>query len=359
MPQLHALILAGGSGTRFWPWSRAARPKQFLALDGERTLLEHTLDRLEGLVPPEHRWILTRSDLLDSVQALLPKFPTDRIIVEPEGRDTGPALALGALTVRATDPEAQLLALPSDHHIADPAAFRAVVERARAALEDEDALYTFGITPTEPATGFGYIERGEPTGSSGVRRVLGFHEKPELRLAEEYVASGEHFWNAGIFLWGATTFLDELAEVAPDFRESLGALGRSLTGEPDPVSVAAAFRKLPKISIDYALLERSDRVRVVEAEFPWDDVGSWEAISRLRRSGLDPDGNLVDADGLTLDCRNTVALGQGGTTLVLLGVEDLLVVQSDDAILVCPRSRAQEVRKVVEELRRQGRTDLI
>jgi len=368
MAGLHALVLAGGSGTRFWPWSRESRPKQCLALDGERSLIERTLERLDGLVHPERRWVLTRADLADSVRALVPGLPAERLLAEPEGRDTAPALALAALRIRAEDPGAILLALPSDHHIADAGAFRRTVERAVAALERDDALYTFGVQPREPATGFGYIELGEPTGSPGVRHVRAFREKPDLATAERYVAGGEHRWNAGIFLWRADTFLDELERVSPDFRPGLSALEAAL-GAPSPCAgsvpadaagaIAAAFARLPRISIDYALLERSGRVRVVDADFPWDDVGSWEAIARLRRGESDAAGNVVGEDGLAIGSRDSLALAPRGKAIVLLGVEELLVIDSPDALLVCPRHRAQEVKGVVEELRRRGRRELL
>ncbi len=359
MPELHALILAGGSGTRFWPWSREARPKQLLALDGERSLLENTLDRLEGWVDPARRWILTRTDLLPSIRDLLPDYPPERILAEPERRDTAPALALAALVVRSVDPGGILLVVPSDHYIADPSAFRATVESAQRALLVDDALYTFGVTPTEPAIGYGYIERGDPTASSGVCSVRAFREKPDRPTAEAYLASGEHLWNAGIFLFRGATFLEELERHAPDFRDGLAALGDAIEGGRNPEAIAEGFRRLPRISVDYALFERSDRVRVVEAAFPWDDVGSWEAIPRLRGAEADDAGNLLGPEDVAIDCHGSVALSGEGRTIALLGVEDLLVIDSGDAVLVCPRNRAQEVRTVVEELRRRGRIDLV
>lgn len=353
---LHALVLAGGSGTRFWPWSRRDRPKQFLPVDGGSTLLERTLERLDGLVAPDRRWILTRSDLTDSVTALLPHLPRERIVAEPEGRDTAPALVLGACAVAAVDPDALLLVVPSDHHIADPGAFRATVERAQETLLADDGLYTFGVTPTGPETGFGYIERGERSAGEGAFAVRAFREKPDRATAERYLADAGFLWNAGIFLWRARTFLDEIARVAEGFAEGLAALERCTGSETDAEARDAAFRTLPRISVDYALLERSDRVRVVEAEFPWDDVGSWDALPRLR--GTDEAGNVTLGDTVLIDTVGSV-VASGKRTVVVIGAEDLLVVETEDAILVCPRDRAQDVRRAVEELRARDREELL
>lgn len=369
-PELHALVLAGGSGTRFWPWSRKGYPKQFLALDGRETLIASTFSRLDGWIDPGNRWVLTRADLVETVSGALPDLPQRQILGEPEGRDTAPALALGALRVAIENPDALLLVLPSDHHIADPEAFRQTVDRAVRALEANDGLHTFGVTPTEPATGFGYIERGDETDTPGCFSVRGFREKPDLETAERFLAAGNYLWNAGIFLWRASTFLEELARTATDFTEGLSRLRGALQAG-DEAAVAAAFRLLPKTSIDYALLEHSDCVRVVEATFPWNDVGTWEAVGNLRAEGTDAAGNVLDQGALAIDSSDSVVIqageriraerasGERDRAIVLLGVEDLLVVETDDALLVCPRNRAQEVRAVVEALERQGRTDLL
>ena len=369
-PKLHALILAGGSGTRFWPWSRRGNPKQFLAIDGQQSLIANTCDRLENWIAPERRWVLTRADLVEAVASQLPDLAHEQILGEPEGRDTAPALALGALRVAIEDPDALLLILPSDHHISDPEAFRRTVERARAALLEDDGLYTFGVTPTEPSTGFGYIERGDPTGAEGCFSVRGFLEKPDRERAEDFLASGEHLWNAGIFLWRASTFLEELSRAAADFTDGLLKLRDALMTGDSP-AVARAFELLPKISIDYALLEKSDRVRVVEAAFPWDDVGTWDAVERLRTDRADEAGNVLDPGAIAIESRTSVVIGAGeriaaervsgvrNRAIVLFGVEDLLVVETDDALLVCPRNRAQEIRRVVDALKSVGREDLL
>jgi len=359
--QVHALILAGGSGTRFWPWSRRMRPKQLLAIDGEATPLARTEARLEGWIPPERRWVLTRAELAPRISPELPSVSQERAILEPEGRDTAPALVLGALRILAEDPEAALLVLPSDHHIPDSAAFRSAVDRGIAALEAEDALYTFGVTPSGPATGYGYIERGESTAAEGISTVARFTEKPDLATAESYLRSGGHLWNSGIFLWRASTFLEELVRCSPEFEGGIEALEASLRSDPPGPSSPTgeeAFHALPRRSVDRALLERSARVRVVEAGFPWDDLGSWEAVARLRGGEVDGDGSLLDPAVFASDSRGLLVLrpdgDPGGRPIVLHGVEGLLVVETADALLVCPRERSEEVREVVARLREAG-----
>ncbi len=357
---LHALVLAGGSGTRFWPWSRKIAPKQLLALDGRQCLLEVTLDRLHGLVEEENRWILTRADLTSAVTEALEDFPIRRILAEPEGRDTAPALVLGAWRIARENPDALLLALPSDHHIEDVDAFQATMNRAISAIAVDDGLYTFGMTPSEPATGFGYIERGAQAADAGVYQVAQFCEKPNRATAEEFLASGDYYWNSGMFLWKAATFLEELQAVAPEFGAGLEALNSLPSEGVDDDQFLRAFQLLPKTSIDYALLERSERVRVVEANFPWDDVGTWEAVSRLREGTVDPHGNCLDSDTVAVDSRESVTVQvDSNRTVVLLGVEDLLVVDTPDALLVCPRDRSQDVKEVVERLLGEGREDLV
>ena len=358
--QLHALILAGGSGTRFWPWSRRKAPKQFLALDGRQCMLDATLDRLHGFVEEENRWILTRADLAAAVTTTLESFPLGRILSEPEGRDTAPALVLGAWRIARENPEALLLVLPSDHHIEDLDAFQATMNRAISAIEVDDGLYTFGITPHEPATGFGYIERGAETTCSDVYRVAKFCEKPNRSTAAEFVASGGYYWNSGIFLWRATTFLEELRSVAPEFGAGLDALSSLTSDEFAENQFLEAFQLLPSTSIDYALLERSQRVRVVDANFTWDDVGTWEAVSRLREGAVDRHGNSLDSGTVAVDSRDNVTVQVApDRTVVLLGVENLLVVDTPDALLVCSRDRPQDVKDVVERLLSDGREDLV
>ena len=285
---LHAVIMAGGSGTRFWPASRKERPKQLLALSGERTMLQSTVDRLEGLVPPERLRIATTARLVDPIAEQLPDVARDAILVEPCKRDTAPAIGLAAVHLLRDDPDAVMAVMPSDHVIRPPETFRAALETARDLVqEDPSRLVTFGIRPTYPAESFGYIERGEALAttpdSHHAFAVACFREKPKAEIAEEYLASGRFYWNSGIFVWKARTILDELAKNRPAIVEHLNKIGRAI-GTPDYQSVLETeFAAIDPISIDFGVMEHAENVVVIEAPFEWDDLGSWRALERLRK----------------------------------------------------------------------------
>ncbi|MGE3165086.1 MAG: mannose-1-phosphate guanylyltransferase [Planctomycetota bacterium] len=356
MERLHIVIMAGGAGTRFWPRSRSSRPKQFLPLVGDRTLLAETALRCDGLCPRQNIWISTREDLVETALASLPDGWQPRVIAEPEGRDTAPALVLAAAHVAAVDPEAWLLVLPADHRIDDAECFRGCVIDAIAALERHDGLMTFGVKPTYPATGYGYIRirpgQARTSGSLTVHPVVGFHEKPQRPRAEAYLAAGDCLWNAGIFLWRVDTFRRALAQHAPDLAAGWGRLESWIGRDGAEGEVADQFRRLRAISIDYALLELAQSVFVAEARFSWDDLGSWRSVETHRPA--DPDGNVTDGDTALLDCHDTTVLAIEGRLIAVLGVDGLAVIDSPDALLVCPRDRVEEVKQLVEHLRANG-----
>jgi mannose-1-phosphate guanylyltransferase/mannose-6-phosphate isomerase len=349
------VILCGGGGTRLWPLSRAAFPKQLLALGGGQSLLQETALRAAapGFGPPlaicneEYRFLVAQQ-LQDLGQA-------GRVMLEPVGRNTCPAAAAAALYVAAEDPEALLLILPSDHVIADVAGFRAAVEAgARAAAAGR--LVTFGVTPDRPETGYGYVKRAEALADApGCYRVERFVEKPDAATAEAYLASGDYAWNSGMFLVSAQALLDETRRLAPDIvpacEAALAAAGR----DQDFVRLdAEAFAKSPSISLDHAVMEKTDRAAVVPVDIGWSDVGSWDALWRISQS--DDDGNTLVGDVVTLDSRGSY-LHSESRLLAALGVEDLTVVATTDAVLVCPRGRAQDVRDLVARLDRDERPE--
>ncbi len=346
---LHILVMAGGSGTRFWPRSRRDFPKQFLSITGGRTLLEQTVDRVRDLVPADRVWILTRRDLCDTVTRILPEFRSDRVIGEPELRDTASALVFASAVIEQVDPNANLLILPADHLIPDSDAFCACVRGALDSLAERDGLLTFGIPPTAPETVYGYIERGDdavPAGESESFAVRRFVEKPNLATAKQYVASGDFYWNGGIFLWSLATFKAAIQRFAPEHGrgwDRLAELGDSLLGPPT-AEVAARFAELPKTSIDYALMEKADCVRVVNATFEWDDVGSWRAIERYRQP--DDAGNVSEGRVALEECSDCTVFASGDRVVAVLGLEDLVVIDTPDALLVCPRNRVDEVKKL-------------
>src|SRR5207302_673542 len=316
---IYALILAGGSGERFWPLSRRSRPKQLLRLVSERTLLEETVARLEGLVSLERTLILTNVEQEKAVRDLLKNFPEQNIIAEPAKRDTAAAVALGAGWVAARDHAATMLALPADHVIADRAAFQATMNTAATAAEETGALVTIGIKPTWACPGFGYIEQGKPVqlrnsdGKIAVHHVVRFREKPNVDLAESFLRKGNFRWNAGMFVWSVPTVLSEFNRHAPELADFISQVRSSKN--LDKV-LRDRFAKLPRISFDYAIMEKADRVLVVEASFDWDDVGSWQAVSRYFKK--DEHGNVSNAALTALDSSDNIVFNDGETTVALV-----------------------------------------
>jgi len=347
---IYALILAGGSGERFWPLSRRNRPKQLLRLVSERTLLEETVARLEGFVPTERVLILTNIEQEKGVRDLLEGFPKQNIIAEPTKRDTAAAVALGAGWVAARDHSATMLAFPADHVIADRAAFQETMKTAAAAAEETGALVTIGIKPTWACPGFGYIEQGEPVrlrsdGKIAVHRVVRFREKPNIDLAESFLRKGNFRWNAGMFVWSVPTVLSEFNRHAPELADFISQV-RS-PKDLDKI-LHERFAKLPRISFDYAIMEKAEHVLVVEASFDWDDVGSWQAVARYFKK--DEHGNAANGALTALDSSDNIIFNDGETTIALLGVHNLIVVRTGDAILICHRHQAEKIKNLVGTL---------
>jgi mannose-1-phosphate guanylyltransferase len=347
---IYALILAGGSGERFWPLSRRNRPKQLLRLVSERALLEETIARLEGLVPSERILVLTNVDQEKAVRDLLKGFPKQNIIAEPAKRDTAAAVALGAGWVAARDHAATMLVLPADHVIADRAAFQETMKTAAAAAEETGAMVTVGIKPTWACPGFGYIEQGEQVRLGGddkiaVHRVVRFREKPNTDLAESFLRKGNFRWNAGMFVWSVATVLREFNRHAPELADFISQVR---TPKELEKILHERFPKLPRISFDYAIMEKADRVLVVEASFDWDDVGSWQAVARYFKK--DEHGNAANSAVTALDSSDNVIFNDGETTIALLGVHNLIVVKTGDAILICHRHQAEKIKNLVGRL---------
>jgi mannose-1-phosphate guanylyltransferase len=346
-----ALILAGGSGQRFWPASRDRLPKQLLKLFDGRTMLEHTVARLEGLVPKENILILTNHLQLEGARAALPDFPAENIVAEPEKRDTAAAIALAVGWVAARDPRATMMVLPSDHLIQDRAAFQKTVQVACAAAQKSGALVTIGIKPTWACPGYGYIERGARFAMKSddlgipVFDVVRFREKPAPELAEQFLAQGNFAWNAGMFFWTVPTMREELARHCPELSTFVDTLAAS---QDFAATVKATFPSLPKLSIDYALMERASRVLNVEAVFDWDDVGNWTSVGA--HLNCDSQGNQHNCAVSQLDADNNIVFTQTKQHVALLGVSDLLVISTGDALLVAHRSQAEKIKKLVDGL---------
>jgi mannose-1-phosphate guanylyltransferase len=343
------LILAGGGGTRLWPQSRRRRPKQFLPLlPNGATLLSATVDRVRPMLPLGNILVVTAADQVAEVKRVVPDLPVANIVVEPRARNTAPCVGLGALAAVGRDGDASCAVIPSDQHIADDAGFRRAIqlafERAESAAHP---IVTIGIQPTTPETGFGYLAPGTPT-ASGAHLVARFVEKPDRPTAERYLRDG-FLWNAGMFVFSAQRMLTAIRAHLP----ALGALLDRIAA--DPTQTEALYPDAPSISIDYGVMEKlaAGEVEVVPANIGWNDVGSFSALAAI--APHDGAGNAAIGDAVTVDARGNVLVGDGKRVIAAVGVEDLVIVATDDAVLVLPKSRAQDVRQVVDALERSGR----
>lgn len=362
------IILAGGSGTRFWPRSRKARAKQVLALDGKRTMIQHTVDRLKPLAVPSDFWVITNDLLSEAIRTQLADIPQGQIIREPAARNTAPAAGLAAFLIERTAPDAVLGMFPADHTIGNEQAFLAVIERAISIAAAGENIVVLGITPTRPETGYGYIETGEsvPDGSLRVRR---FTEKPNRQRAEQFLAAGNYYWNSGMFLWSVRTLANAVREHLPETAPHLEAIAATF-GTPQFERVfAERYPQCENISVDYAILEpRSAKgehlsnLYCLPANFGWNDLGSWAALYEhqlARNNGADSNKNVTESSGcLTLDAHNNYVYSPK-KFVSLVGVDDLVVVETDDAILITARNRSQDVGKLVKLLHDKGRKDLV
>jgi mannose-1-phosphate guanylyltransferase len=348
-----ALILAGGGGTRLWPASRRSRPKQLLALGGGESLLASTFGRVSRALGVEHTLIVTAADQADAIRGALPELPADNLVVEPAARNTGPAVGLGAVAVaRRAGDDARLAVLPSDAFIGDEPEFARVMGTA---LEHAaETIVTIGIKPTRPETGYGYLQRG-PEVRNSVYRVARFVEKPAAATAAAYLAAGDYLWNSGMFFFTARRFMEEATRHLPALAEVL----TEIRGAADPLAAAEKrYPSLPKISIDYGIMEKASGIRVVPGDFGWNDVGSWSALSDIRAK--DSAGNVVSGDVVLSAVSGSVVVCEPGAPLVgVVGVDDLVVVATKDAVLVVRKDRAQEVRAVVDALAARKRNDLL
>ncbi len=348
---LYGLILAGGSGERFWPLSRRSRPKQLLQLVSTKTLLEETVARLQGLIPPARILILTNVDQEAALRELLPSLPPENIVAEPAKRDTAAAIALATAWVALRDHRATMLVLPADHVINDGNAFRETMQTAARAAEETGALVTIGIKPTWACPGFGYIEQGAPTSLPGgpapndIYRVVRFREKPNAELADTFLRKGNFRWNAGMFVWSVPTVLSEFNRHAPELADFISQI--CAPGNWD-IILRERFPELPINSFDYAIMEKANRVLMVEATFDWDDVGGWRAVAAYLPE--DASQNASNCKLSTLRASDNIVFSNEPATVALVGVHNLIVVRTPDALLVCNRRDAERIKEIVGQL---------
>ncbi len=353
---LYAVIIAGGVGSRLWPRSRTASPKQFLDLQGPRTMLQDTVARIEPLIPLSRLLVVVSADHAAAAHSQVPGLPKENVIVEPGPRGTAPCIGLAAVALQIRDPQATMAVFPADHCIKDAAGFRRAIAVASEIAQDA-YLVTLGITPSGAQTGYGYIQRGallEDVSSLPAYRVQRFTEKPDAVAAQEFVDSGQYYWNGGIFVWRVATILAEMERLLPDLSAGLQTLNRNWGSGAFSETLARTWEKVPRTTIDYGIMERAARVAVVPVDIGWDDVGNWSTLSELVES--DQQGNVVHGSGQTelLDSTNTYLYTTAGRLVAAIGLDGFVVVDTPDAVLICPKSHAQAVRDVVDRLKASG-----
>jgi len=349
---MYAVIMAGGKGTRFWPKSRERMPKHLLDITCERTIIQETVSRIEPLVPPEKILIVTGQSHSDELMRQLPLIPGENILIEPVGRNTAPCIGLAALHVERRSPDDVMIVLPADHLILDAPRFRRILSVAVEVARQGEDLLTIGIRPTAPETGYGYLEQGAlraAVDNEDIYEVRSVREKPDLKQAQAFVETGGFYWNSGIFIWKADAILKAIKQWLPDLYEGLLQIKGALGTDREKDVVHRVYHGIKSISIDYGVMEKADNVLLVAGNFGWSDVGSWDALWEV--ADKDEHGNSANVKGtlLSLDTKNSLVHSHR-KLVALVGVEDLIVVETEDALLVCRRGCSQDVKKVVEML---------
>jgi mannose-1-phosphate guanylyltransferase len=353
VPWLYAAVMAGGKGTRFWPESRPEHPKPLLKILGEESMLQLTVRRTSGIVPKRNISVVTNQMYSTQVREQLPEIPKENIIAEPEGRDTAACIGLAAIYIRKIDSDGVMLVTPADHFICNQGRFGDVIRAAAEVARLQNRLVTIGIPPTGPETGYGYIHRGKPTGQcrgEKVYLVKEFVEKPDRQRAEQYLTQGDYLWNSGIFLWKASVILEMIKEYLPALAQGLAQIEKALDTEREGQVITDVYKRLKSISIDYGVMEKAEAVAVLAGDFGWSDVGSWAALSELLSK--DENGNVVQASHLGIETEGCF-IRCPGKLVATIGVKDVVIVQTEQALLVCPKHRTQEVKKIVEMLEEQ------
>ncbi|MBR7139073.1 MAG: mannose-1-phosphate guanylyltransferase [Lentisphaeria bacterium] len=340
MKNFYPVIMAGGRGGRFWPMGRKKNPKQLLPLTGERSMLRETVDRLEGLSEKDHILIMTNSDIAEKVRCQLPDLPEENIIVEPEGRDTAPCIALAAAKLYTRDPDSVMCIMPSDHVITPVEIFQSALLKAGELAQSQESLITLGIPVTMPATGYGYIKLGEKL-TGDFHKIAEFKEKPTAEAAARFMASGSYLWNSGIFIWKSSVILKEFETFQPEMYK---VIRQWLAG----ADFRESFRTVKKISIDYAILEKTAKAVVCRAPFRWNDIGSWKVLKEFREGNAQ--GNVQSKNVYTLDSSGNLILCDDDSAVAVIGLSNIAVIKSADGILVCSLDAEQKVKELIQEM---------
>ena len=354
-PNIYAVVMAGGVGSRFWPRSRERSPKQVLEIVGSGSMISNTVNRIQPLVPPEKAFIVTNKMQKDIIQGQLPFVPEQNILTEPIGRNTAPCIGLAAKWISRHDPDAVMVILPADHIIHNTDEFLRVIQRTAQIAQENDALVTIGIKPTHPETGYGYIQFNDSTEqnpyvSEGIYKVKTFAEKPNLETAEIFLSSGDFLWNSGMFIWKTSVILKEIEKHLPELHEQLEKLQPTICTENYQTTLDLVYGVIRSISIDYGVMEKASNVFVAKGDFGWNDVGSWDEVARL--TPTDAEGNALRGTVISKDS-NRNYIEAGNKVVATIGVDDLIVITTDDAVLVCKKGHSQDVKEVVDYLRRK------
>ena len=352
---IYGVIMAGGSGTRFWPKSRRKTPKHLLHITGELSMIQQTAHRLVRRVPVERIHVITNGDQVDGIRRHLPNLPAGNVVVEPCSRNTAACIGLAAARVAKADPDGVMVVLPADSYVDPVDDFLKVMDAACEVADAEGEIAVLGIAPTFPSTGYGYIHRGRQISErDGIKvfDVLAFKEKPDLETAHEFIRSGEYYWNSGSFLWKVSTIMNAFREFMPGLYAALQRIGDAIGTGREAETIADEYEKLPSVSIDYGVMEHARSVKVVEACYKWDDVGTWKSMENIFPA--DSAGNVVDAAAEMIDTARCTIVGDPGHLIAAIGVSDLVIIQTPDATLVCHRDHAQDVKKIVDKLHEKG-----
>ncbi|MFC4599702.1 mannose-1-phosphate guanylyltransferase [Cohnella hongkongensis] len=349
-----SLIMAGGKGERFWPKSRTNLPKQFLNISGNKSMIQQAVERLERLMDIQRIFVVTNELYAELIKAQIPHLPTENIIIEPAGRNTAPCIALSTLYIEKRYPNSTIIVLPSDHIIKNESEFIEILKTAVEVAEQGENIVTLGITPSYPETGYGYIESSnelEVLNNLEVHKVNCFVEKPDIHTAKSYLAAGNYFWNSGMFIWKSSTILKNFERYMPDLYEIILNIRMNISDGAPRENIDREFMQMPDVSIDYGIMEKADSIYVIPCKLGWDDVGSWTALDRI--NDRDEHGNVIKGNILNIDTKRCIIESNNGKLVATLGIEDLIVVDTDDVTLICSKEKAQEMKLLLKELRVQ------
>ncbi len=356
---LYAVIMAGGSGTRLWPRSRKKKPKQLLDIVSSKTMIQETVDRLDGLVDPDRVIVVVGEMHFKDIDQQLAQVPTENILIEPEGKNTAPCIGLAAVHIRARHKNAVMMVLPSDHLIKNANRFRKIGKAAAAVAQKKNALVTIGIEPTFPETGYGYIQIGGKVDSvqgEDVHEVVAFREKPTLAVAKKFLKSGDYMWNSGMFVWTANTILGQIQTHLPKLYKGLMKIESSIGKESQEKILKKVYGSIEPESIDFGVMEKAKQVMLLKGDFGWSDIGSWAAMEQLWPK--DRDGNFLDAEVVSIESSGNI-IHSTKKLVTVIGLTDIVIIETEDALLVCAKDRAPDVRRAVEELKERGLDDYL